>query len=372
MAVRKIRNSWWIDVRADHRRIRKKSPENTRAGAVAYEAVLRQKLARGSPIAEATAERAQTFEEFVPRWVEAYVLPNNKFSEQRAKRGVLRNALVPYFGKKRMGEITSYHIERFKGQQLKSGLAKSTIRNHLTVLNKCLACAYEWLKLDGVPPKTKWPKCPTPETRYLSADECELLLAHARGMVREMILTALRTGMRQGEIKGLQWQSIDWETRSVVIQHSFCDVRKVLDTPKSNRSRYIPLDVDVFELLYRRKKTSGFVFLDSDNGKPFNSPRLNLRLAMVCRAAGVKRVTWHVLRHTFATQLAMKGTPLNIVQALLGHASITTTMRYAHVAPSALRTAIDMLNPKTALAADLGQPAGSKWVEREIAQRLVA
>jgi integrase len=372
MAVRKIRNSWWIDLRADHRRLRKKSPENSRAGALAYEAVLRQKLARGVTLSEAMADKELTFEEFVPRWVQAYVVPNNKFSEQRAKRGILRNALVPYFGRQRIGEITSYHIERFKGQQLKSGLAKSTIRNHLTVLHKCLTCAYEWLKLDGVPPKAKWPKCPLPETRYLSADECELLLAHAGGMVREMILTALRTGMRQGEIKGLQWQSIDWETRSVVVQHSFCDVRQVLDTPKNNRSRHIPLDADVYQLLYRRKEATGFVFMDADSRTPFNSPRLNLRLAAVCNAAGVKKATWHVLRHTFATQLAMKGTPLNIVQALLGHASITTTMRYAHVAPSTLRTAIDMLNPKTAIAVDLGQPAGNKWVEQQIAERLAA
>ncbi|MGO9994839.1 MAG: tyrosine-type recombinase/integrase [Steroidobacteraceae bacterium] len=97
------------------------------------------------------------------------------------------------------------------------------------------------------------------------------------------------------------------------------------------------------------------MFTDA-SAKPFNSPRLNLRLAKTCRQAGLRVVTWHVLRHTFATQLAMRGTPLNVVQALLGHASIATTMRYTHVAPSAMRAAIDMLNPKIAASGEFGQP----------------
>jgi len=179
-----------------------------------------------------------------------------------------------------------------------------------------------------------------------------------------MIFMTLRTGMRQGEVKGLQWSSIDWQNRSVVIRHSHCDIRKVLDTPKSNRERHIPLDIDVYEMLHRRKESTGYVFLDVGK-KPFNSPRLNLRLAKACQKAGLRRITWHVLRHTFATQLAMRGTPLNIVQALLGHASIATTMRYAHVAPSALRTAIDMLNPRQMLQGELGQPVGNQWIERQ-------
>src|SRR5262249_40444064 len=134
--------------------------------------------------------------------------------------------------------------------------------------------------------------------------------------------------------------------------------------PKSNRERHIPLDLDVCELLHKRKTNTGYVFTDA-GGKPFNSPRLNFRLARACRKAGLRVITWHVLRHTFATQLAMKGIPLHVVQALLGHVSIATTMRYAHVAPSALRAAIDMLNPKTLISQDLGQPAVNQWMSAE-------
>src|SRR5262249_55167270 len=131
------------------------------------------------------------------------------------------------------------------------------------------------------------------------------------------------------------------------------------DTPKNNRERHIPLDIDVYEMLHNRKQTTGYVFLDGT--KPFNSPRLNNRLAKVCKRAGLRRITWHVLRHTFASHLAMKSVPLNAVQALLGHSSITTTMRYTHVAPSTLRSAIEMLNPKTAVHGDFGQPGVNQW-----------
>lgn len=358
MAVRKIKNSWWVDFRVDYIRYRRRSPENTKTGAEAYEAQLRRKLAHGESIGKPA--QSYTFEEFAEQWFEDYVVPNNKFSEQRAKRGLLTNHLIPYFGKLGIGEIGTHHIEQFKARQVKQGAAHKALRNRLTVLSKCLACAHEWLALSTPLPKITWPKCPPPKTDFLSPEECDLLLAHSDGIVRDMILTVLRTGMRQGELKGLQWSSIDWQNRNITIRHSFCDVRKTVDTPKSNRERHIPMDVDVYEVLYRRKKNTGYVFLE--DGKLWNSPRLNFRLATACKKAGLRKITWHVLRHTFASHLAMKGVPLNTVQALLGHATISTTMRYAHVAPSTLRDAINMLNPKTAFSSDFGQPVGNQWI----------
>jgi integrase len=304
-------------------------------------------------------EKEQTFESFAWRWYEDYAKANNKFSEQRAKKGMLRNALVPFFGKMRVKDITTHHVEQFKAQQVKVGLSNKTIGNRLIALHKCLCDAYDWLKLDGASPKTKWPKRPPPRTNYLSPEECEVLLAHSEGVIHDMILMALRTGMRQGELKGLQWSSIDWHNQIITVRHSFCDVRQILDTPKSNRERHIPMDADVYEMLYLRKKATGYVFLNTDDGKPFNSKRANRKLAQVCKKAGMRVVTWHILRHTFATHLAMRGSPLNTVQALLGHSSITTTMRYAHVAPSTLRSAIDLLNPKNLINVNFGQPVGN-------------
>jgi SWI2/SNF2 ATPase/Phage integrase family len=102
-----------------------------------------------------------------------------------------------------------------------------------------------------------------------------------------------------------------------------------------------------------------------DLGAKFNSPRLNLRLEKARQRAGLRKITRRSLHHTFASQLTMRGVPLNTVQVLLGHASTATTMRYAHVVPSTLRAAIDMLNPKTAVNADFGQPVGNRWLQTQ-------
>lgn len=174
--------------------------------------------------------------------------------------------------------------------------------------------------------------------------------------------------MRQGELKGLQWSSIDWLNRTIVVRHSYSDYAKALGSPKGNRERHIPMDIDVLELLAARKRDSGYVFLD-ESGKPFDHYRLSAALEQVCQASGLRKIGWHTLRHSFASHLAMNGTPLNIVQMLLGHVSIATTMRYAHVAPSALRAAIALANPRSAGNANDGQPAGNRWQKWALQER---
>jgi integrase len=358
MAVRKIGKSWRVDFWFNGQRYRIKGPENSKQGAEAYQTVLRQKLARGEPIENVPPPEDQQFEKFAWRWFTDYVVPNNKYSEQRTKKYILSAFLVPFFGTIAVGKITAHDIERYKAHEIKNGVTSKTLKNRLTVLNKCLATAYEWFELGTHPPKIKWPKCAPNKTDYLSPEECELLLTHADDVIYEMILAALRTGMRQGELRGLQWSSIDWQNRSVAVRHSRCDYKKELVPPKNNKQRHIPLDIDLYEMLHRRKKSTGHVFLDTD-GQPFNNKRLTRRLANVRKKAELRAIGWHTLRHTFATHLAGKGVPLHTVQALLGHSNIITTMRYAHVAPSALRAAIDVLNPKTMIKANFGHHLGT-------------
>jgi len=119
---------------------------------------------------------------------------------------------------------------------------------------------------------------------------------------------------------------------------------------------------EVRESLEARRKPDGFVFLDAD-GKPFNHKRLARRLEAVIGRAELKHFGWHVLRHTFASRLSELGAPIVVVKDLLGHASIATTMRYAHTAPPALRAAISLLNPSyVTLPENSGQQVGNAWL----------
>jgi integrase len=343
-----------------------RSPHNSKAGAEAYEALLRQKLARGEVIGKTSlkADQEQTFGEFAAKVFDDYVVPNNKRSEQRTKKYILGAALIPFFGRIPVSQITVRHIDQYKAHEVRHGVTNKTLKNRLTVLNKCLLTAYEWLELSGAPPKIKWPKCASYRTDYLSADECDLLLNNANGVTKEMIFTALRTGMRQGELRGLQWSSIDWENRIVSVRHSRCDYTKGLVPPKNNKERHIPLDTDLFQMLHERKRATGYVFLDID-GEPFDNKRLTRRLARARKRAGLRQFGWHTLRHTFGSHLAAKGAPISAIQELMGHANITTTMRYIHLAPSTLRAVIDMLNPKSLLQEDFGQPVVKSWQQMQ-------
>ena len=200
MAVRIIRKWWCVDFWIDYIRYRRRSPVNSRAGALAYEAVLRGRLARGEPIdsTSSTKMKSPTFEEFAWKWFDAYSVPNNKYSEQKAKRSTLNCALVPYFGKMRIEDIKAMHVEEFKATSIKEGLSRKTVNNRLAVLSRCMATAYEWLRLSGGPPKIVWLKCPPAPTRFLSPDECEILLAKASGTLRDMILLGLRRECDKG------------------------------------------------------------------------------------------------------------------------------------------------------------------------------
>jgi len=357
MTARKLHGSWWVDFRVDYIRYRKKSPENSKPGATAYEATLRHRLSLGQPIdsAERVAAKTQTFAVFAHAWVAEYVETNNKLSEQRGKNQILRASLIPFFGKMPIGQISTRDVERYKAQTARSGISNKTINNRLSVLRNCVSTAYKWLDLDGKPPEVKWLKCAPSKFDYLSREECGLLVANADGVVRELVLTAILTGMRQGELKGLQWSSIDWETRTITVRHSKNDWSPVLDAPKSNRLRHIPMSNQLYEMLAARRQATGYVFLD-DDGQPFDKKRLIRRLNRVCARAGIRHFGWHTFRHTFASQLTMAGAPLAAVQSLLGHSTITTTMRYAHLSPSTLRSAVALLE----IANDnLGQPVGN-------------
>jgi site-specific recombinase XerD len=96
------------------------------------------------------------------------------------------------------------------------------------------------------------------------------------------------------------------------------------------------MTIDLYATLSTRRQSAGYVFLDAD-GQPFDEKRLARRLAEARKKAGLRHFGWHTLRHTFASHLAMSGASLAAIQQLMGHSMITTTMRYAHLAPSTLR-----------------------------------
>src|SRR3989344_6072503 len=194
MSATKYRKSWWVDFRFNHQRYRKRSPENSKTGAQAYEALLRNRLAKGEdPFADDKKE-VETFAEFSKVFISTYAESNNKPSEIRMKKITLKAHLIPFFGKYRLDEISSRLVEQYKFNKLGSGLARKTVNNHLAMLSKSLHIAQEWDVIDKLP-AVKLLRVDPPGFDFLSPEDSELLVdSIADSQWKEMIFAALKTG----------------------------------------------------------------------------------------------------------------------------------------------------------------------------------
>lgn len=139
------------------------------------------------------------------------------------------------------------------------------------------------------------------------------------------------TGMRKGEMYNLRWQNVDLRRREFTVRDS-----------KNNESRTIPMNDQVVAALKRHPQhfQSEFVLV-RDDGEHYRKLDKGFKAALA--KAELPRIRIHDLRHTFVSNLAMAGVPLNVVQELMGHKNIQMTMIYAHLAPNAKRAAVAML-----------------------------
>ncbi len=342
MCVRKRSNKWWVDFSFNGSRYRRPSPENSKAGALAWELVLKQRLARGEPL-DPKKEKI-TFKDFARDWFETYVKNNNKHSEILSKERILRVHLTPHFENSELEEINNLEIEKYKARKISQELSFKSINNHLAVLRKALQCAVEWGAIEHLP-LVKRLKTPPQKYDFLTQEECRQLLDSSDGIWRDMIVVALETGMRFGEIIALRWEDLDFKSGELTVTQAYAE--GVLGSPKSNQLRRIPMSDSVLHILNPTKNTKGLVFSDSE-GNPFKRHVCNEKLRSICKRAGLRRIGWHILRHTFASHLAQAGANLTAIQRLLGHSDIRTTMRYAHINRAVLREAIDVLDKANA------------------------
>lgn len=346
MGVRKVKGSWWVDFMFQQERLRKRSPDNSKSGAQAYEAHLRRLVAQhgsiGNMLQLAVPKPAvETLATFAPRWLREYVEVENRPYEAQKKRLLLRKHLVPAFGTLALNEITPIAVDRYKREKLSAGLAPKTVNNHLSALHKCLDKAREWELVPFVPRFSKLPMGPVP-FKYLSATDVDRLLAAAADSIFfSMIVVAVRMGLRYSEIIALEWDDVDFQRAHVCVRRS--EVRHHVSAPKNRRIRYVPMTSDVVNALSALRRIDARVF--SGAGGRLTHATARLRLLDLCAVAGVQPIGWHALRHTFASELVQRGVALPVVKDLLGHSSLDMTLRYAHVSPELMQAAIATLEP---------------------------
>jgi integrase len=215
-------------------------------------------------------------------------------------------------------------------------LSPTTVRNIGATLHKILTCALQWGKLpQGMP---IWPKRKLAHTPwdFYTAEESGVLLEAAKretDEARTAILFALRTGARAGELLAVEWGDLDFVGHRAHFRRSLHD--GIEGPTKTGHGRVVPLSPELEGALKKIQHLRGpKVFCRLDGG-PLALGQLDHILKRVQRRAGLRRIRWHDLRHSFASQCMIAGVQIKQVQEWLGHSTITMTMRYAHLAPNA-------------------------------------
>jgi integrase len=348
-----VREVWMVDVDYElatgkRERVRKVSPVQTRRGAEEFERQVRQSLLDGSHfrIGEEVKEKAvlPTFDEFKDRFM-TYSRVNNKPSTLLAKQIMWRVHLAPFFGKKKLDAIGPVDVEDFKAQKLIEGQAKKSINNYLAALRKALNLAVEWEIILKAPKVKAFKQKIAYITReeFFDFDEVDRVVAAVAADWRAFTVIGLKTGLRSGELLGLQWQDIALVPGQLVVRRTAW--RHEEGTPKGGCNRLVPLSDEAVATLKGIRHLKGpYVFCEPD-GKRFTHNDVADVIPMACKKAGLaKRLTTHGLRHTFASHLVMRGVSLMAVKELLGHESIEMTLRYAHLSPDVKRDAVKLLD----------------------------
>ena len=275
---------------------------------------------------------------------------------------------------RQLDEINAWVVEKQRINRLKEGKVKpATVNKDVAALKSALSRAVEWKKLKENPLKSV--KALKEEggakVRYLEPHEEVALLAaldsrehdirkarksgnewrrerHREELtdldklafadhIKPMVLLSMHTGIRRGELFGLEWSDVDLDKAMLTVRGSIT---------KTSNTRHIPLNPFILEVARKWKdqtKAEGLVFKSPEGGKFDNIKRA---WQNVLGRAEIKNFRWHDLRHHFASKLVQKGVDLYVVKDLLGHTSIVMTERhYAHLAPQANVDAVAKLVP---------------------------
>lgn len=291
------------------------------------------------------------FREFAEKWLQDYAFVVVKDSTFRLYRSAVKNHIRPELGHYPVPQITARIVQQFLSSLLKAGKTPKTVNNVLVLLKTMLKHACEWGYAKTNPTSTiKQFRVEHQEMDFLELHEIQLLLKYSDEPFRTIFLTAVLTGMRRGEIFALQWQDIDWNSSRIFVRRSLywqtndeMAERKNVKrwkfvSPKTERScRTIVMSPILKKALQIHRISSPVSELDlvfcNKKGNPLDPDNLVKReFHTALDRAGLRRIRFHDLRHTYTSILISKNFNIKFIQSQVGHASIVTTIdRYGHL-----------------------------------------
>ena len=286
--------------------------------------------------------------------------------------GIVRLHLVPTLGPIRLQDLRAPAVQAAmqtwqatprgdrppKKDYAPPPLSPRTVRYCLLVLTMALDQAVKWQLVDrNVAALVDPPAVPDPPRTWWTADEAgRFLAANAAGRWAIVWQLALLTGLRQGEILGLQWTDVDWDAGTLTVRRTL-DRHNQPGPPKTAQSaRTLALDPETLTLLRQaRPRTRGIWVIGTRNGTPVSGRNLSRAFKTALDRADVLRIRFHDLRHSHASLLLEEGEDLKVIADRLGHSQLTFTARvYIHTRAEAQR------GKASALAARLRQDCGKE------------
>jgi excisionase family DNA binding protein len=323
---------WYLDYRDENgKRVQKlaRFAQTLEEAELALETCVRSAYSRTHGIQE---PKKIVFNDFATLYIENYAKTNKR--SWTCDDYCLDAHLKPYFGKFDLRDITPLNLEAYRAQRLKAGVKKSSTNREMALLKKMFNLAADWGFCEENPVRKirLFPEKDNLRERILTPEEEARLLPRCVPHLRPIVVFALNTGMRKGEILGLRWDQVDLVNRSIRVTKT-----------KSGKDRTVPLNDAAAGVIMsqRRMKQGDHVFPSPKTGVSMKS--VDHSFWRACRLAGILGLRFHDLRHTFATRLIRKGVDIITVKTLLGHHAVSVTERYTHSGAEERQRAVEAL-----------------------------
>ena len=301
-------------------------------------------------------------------WFENVAKIKVRPSSHQTYRGYIDHHITPNIGNIPLEKLTTMdlqklyrklmiqgRVDRVEAKQQPKGLSAKTVRN----INQVISSAMDFAVAQKIIPENPCkavalPKVEHKEMQTIPTEQLQAFLQEAKATgVYEMYYLELATGLRRGELLGLKWTDIDWKNGIIKVRRQVARVDgQIVEAPLKTKNSYraVTISQQAIEVLKQQKeKTNDQYVFPSPNGGPISPDSVNNMLKRVLARAGIPKVRFHDLRHTFATIALQNGVDIKTVSGMLGHFSAGFTLdTYAHVTTAAQKeaaqTIADVLN----------------------------
>ncbi|SFP26346.1 Site-specific recombinase XerD [Oscillibacter sp. PC13] len=315
-----------------------------------------------------------TLGQWMDVWFENYAKLKVRPSSHQTYKGYINNHIKPHVGSIPLSKLTSLdlqklykmllaegRIDRIESKNQPKGLSAKTVRNINQIISSALNLAKEQKLIYSNPAEAcALPKIEHREMKTLPVEQLTFFLREARETgVYEMYYIELATGLRRGELLGLKWNDIDMANGTIRVQRQVARIDgEIVEAPLKTKNSYRTVSIgdDAIEVLKEQRKKVGreieYVF-PSPNGGPISPDSVLNMLHRVLERAGLPKIRFHDLRHTFATLALQNGVDIKTVSGMLGHFSAGFTLdTYAHVTTSAQKEAANTMGGVLRVAAN--------------------